>query len=578
MELEENTGNTSAVDASIASDEWWILDVDARERLQPWKDPSGAQRLEAPPLFGRTALEMLHADSMEGLDQADLAANRELRSIDPILKLMCEEALQRARDFFATIYAPAATAVVFRFSATVTDSGFVTFPRELSALICAYAGFTIATSTPPPKSSTTTTREIGTLSVTQNVAESKPKETNSKPVPAATVLTVCLEAVLAVCIGPKSQHPANRPGPANQTRSTTTTTTTTTRTSTAMSASVSASESSGKKESGAAIELAVEIQRALMPRDGEIKDDRVTADYSSRLLGVCQPLRQRDLTGVDTSVWLLPAHECSWPKKDGANEQLPNPLWALLRAAICGANDETLASAFDVLLRTGCARGDVLNSCDSGGWSLGMCATRCERAFKFLHTEPALDWAYECEAPTDKAVCYSMLSEAIFVGDAYGLYALCRLNDDTISRLINRQVSSVMHRLLCPNFLENNLRMQTLKALRRRTGIVWTQHFPADASRGSLPTIAIRSNAPGAAEFWDIFASPHSPWHSQFMSASNRPQEVKWEISDTLRAASIHPLSPPHPLSLPLSSPPFFLQHFFSGPLCPTLTGAAVDG
>jgi hypothetical protein len=210
-------------------------------------------------------------------------------------------------------------------------------------------------------------------------------------------------------------------------------------------------------------------------------------------------------------------------------------------------DEATLASVLDALLRTGCNSARVLNSCDRDGWSLLMSASRCERAFVLLHTETAIDWAY-VRQPVQPYARYSMLSEAVFVGDDYGLYALSRLTDEQITECVNVRASVVMHRIVCACFdKQGHPRFRVLQALKRRAGVIWSPDlctFTVDPKNGALPSVAVQLTSHAGQEFWDLFASSDAPWSNHFIKACNQVADTKWDASDPLRAASI-PTHPP---------------------------------
>jgi hypothetical protein len=303
-----------------------------------------------------------------------------------------------------------------------------------------------------------------------------------------------------------------------------------------LAAAAAAALPAGDAEDVAGRALVGALQRALIPMV-----HFSTADYNLQLQTAFGPQRGRPLTGIDMAAWMIPEHERVWTLAEGAAEHLPNPLWAWVRAGIASANEETLDYAFDVLMRTGCNRPEIVNSCDGDGWSLLMNARLCGRAYHRLHTEPAVDWSY---APP--GCIYSMLSEAIAAGDDYGVYALTRLGDAEVTRIVSVPSSAVMHRVVCD---AGGFRRRTLQALRRREGVVWPTVFARDSDGGTLPARAMHATSSGPYGIgteeniaaWDTFADPLAPWHAAFIDACNHVMPFKpWDQIDPLRAASTH--------------------------------------
>jgi hypothetical protein len=296
------------------------------------------------------------------------------------------------------------------------------------------------------------------------------------------------------------------------------------------------SSAADEKADDGARALALQIQRALLPNWGQVSV--LTASYSTDLCRLCEPLRGRDLTGVDTSAWLLPAHECTWQYSHGAAEHLPNPLWAWVRATHGLASEAAVVNAFDVLMRTGCDRPEVLNSRDGDGWSLMMVAGRSPHAFQLLRPKTGIDWSYVRPSPP-LTTSYSILSEALIAGEEDGLHVLGRLSDDELTRVLDG-LSTVMHRIVCNT---DGRRPRTLQALKMRTGAKWPPSFPADTLGGSLPTVAMSRDPAGAMagkSFWDDFSSPLAPWHAAFIDACNTVSAItEWYNADPLRAASM---------------------------------------
>jgi hypothetical protein len=302
-----------------------------------------------------------------------------------------------------------------------------------------------------------------------------------------------------------------------------------------MASLASSMEMRGTVATDAARELATEIQRALVPRFGDMFMARPADAYDERLFEVSTRLHKLDLVGVDTSVWLLPERECVWFRQMGAAEHLPNPLWAWMMAGLAGTGGDALSAAFNVLMRTGCKRADILNSCDGDGWSLVMTASRAQRPFRWLFPLLGIDWTYERPAPVG-ATQYSMLSEAIHAGDEFGCDVLENMTDAEISHAVRAQ-SAVMHRVVANPYAP---RLEVLVALRQRTRVVWPDVFTADTQAGSLPTVVMHLPATSASNtLWDEFSSPLAPWHGAFMAACNQTfPNMAWQDADPLRAAS----------------------------------------
>jgi hypothetical protein len=296
-------------------------------------------------------------------------------------------------------------------------------------------------------------------------------------------------------------------------------------------------------------ELALDFQRALIPRwtDVNIESVLFPKSYQNRLAGAAKALKERDLAGLDLSAWLLPAEECASPLGGYGGTLVIGPLWAWLLGAkridkpgMTTDDKDAIVSAFRVLMRTGCGRPRVLNSCDERGRSLLMCAAGCDLAFRLLHTQALVDWTHETLSSSTISIGDSLLGEAISTGDLYGVYALTRLSDEELTHCV-RPGSRVMARLLSSSIVTE--RMQTLKELARRTDVTWPHSFPLDEEGLTLAASAMRRTR----DFWDIFSNPASPWHAAFLNACEDASVVTDEFtrSDPLRAASMS--VPPRP-------------------------------
>jgi hypothetical protein len=324
----------------------------------------------------------------------------------------------------------------------------------------------------------------------------------------------------------------------------------------------------GKDDDDDAREMVVAFQRALVPTWIQIAEyDRVTDEYSSwldacakRILAhiSARKLVGQDLKPYDTSVWILARQDCVWPNRGTAAEELPNPLWAWLRASFALMSRASFESTIDVLMKTGCDSGAVINSCDGDGWSLLMSATRSERAYKMLRERETIDWAYERMPQADDQPCYSVLGESIALSDHYGVYAVNRLDDAHLSCIVGKFSNTVMHRIIAsPN---KSIRHLTLRALCDRKDVAWALQFTPDINLGSLATIAVdRSCSPSTTAYWDLFASPTAPWHTAFLAACESPAgNLVWSSSDPLRAASMRPSLPVrlHRILIPADTSP----------------------
>jgi hypothetical protein len=99
-----------------------LLDLEARERLQLFREPCRLLQARLPPL-GMTAAEMQQAGAFNGRPSGEDRHS-------------CARALLAALDHHRSVYGPAARAIVVNVG---RDHWAPVFPRELATLICGYA-------------------------------------------------------------------------------------------------------------------------------------------------------------------------------------------------------------------------------------------------------------------------------------------------------------------------------------------------------------------------------------------------------------------------------------------------------